>query len=83
MFEGYTSAVEVPAGGPPGRPTVRPILDAGCGTGRITEALVALRRPIIALDYSEACLRRMLARTAGAEVLTVQSDLATSPFGTA
>jgi len=80
MFEGYTNVVEVPAavrriGLPAG-----PILDAGCGTGRITEALVALGRPIIAVDYSEACLRRMMARTAGAQVLAVQSDLRCLPI---
>ncbi len=81
MFEGYTNAVEVPAavrrvGTPTG-----PILDAGCGTGRINEMLVSLGQPIIAVDYSEACLRRMLARTAGAQVLAVQSDLRTLPVG--
>lgn len=80
MFEGYTNAVEVPAavrrvGSPAG-----PILDAGCGTGRITEALTSLGRPIVAVDYSEACLRRMLARTAGAPVLAVQSDLRCLPI---
>ena len=81
MFEGYTNAVEVPAavrrvGTPTG-----PILDAGCGTGRITEALTALGRPIVAVDYSEACLRRMMARTQGAPVLAVQSDLRRLPIG--
>jgi SAM-dependent methyltransferase len=80
MFEGYTNAVEVPAAVRRVDRPSGPILDAGCGTGRITEALVALGRPIIALDYSEACLRRMLARTAGAEVLAVQSDLRRLPI---
>lgn len=80
MFEGYTNAVEVPAavrrvGSPAG-----PILDAGCGTGRITEALTSLGRPIVAVDYSEACLRRMLARTEGAAVLALQSDLRCLPI---
>jgi SAM-dependent methyltransferase len=80
MFEGYTNAVEIPTavrrvGQPQG-----PILDAGCGTGRITEALVPLGQPIVAVDYSEACLRRMLARTAGATVLGVQSDLRALPL---
>ena len=80
MFEGYTNAVEVPAavrrvGSPAG-----PILDAGCGTGRITEALTALGQPIVAVDYSEACLRRMSARTEGAPVLAVQSDLRSLPI---
>lgn len=80
MFEGYTNAVEVPAavrrvGSPAG-----PILDAGCGTGRITEALTSLGRPILAVDYSAACLRRMMARTEGAPVLAVQSDLRCLPI---
>jgi SAM-dependent methyltransferase len=80
MFEGYTNAVEVPAAvRRVGRPT-GPILDAGCGTGRITEALVKLGCPVVAVDYSEACLRRMLARTAGAPVLAVQSDLRRLPI---
>ena len=82
MFEGYTNAVEVPAavrrvGHPDGV-----VLDAGCGTGRITEALVTLGRPIVAIDYSEACLRRMLARTEGAPVLAVQSDIRRLPVKT-
>ncbi len=80
MFEGYTNAVELPAavrrvGHPDGV-----VLDAGCGTGRITAALVPLGRPIIAIDYSEACLRRMLARTEGAPVLAVQADIRRLPI---
>ncbi len=80
MYVGYTDLVEVPTvvrrlGRPFG-----PILDAGCGTGRITEALVALGQPIVAVDYSEACLRRMQKRTAGARVLAVQSDLRNLPL---
>jgi SAM-dependent methyltransferase len=75
MYVGYTDLVEVPTvvkrlGRPFG-----PILDAGCGTGRITEAVVALGQPVVAIDYSEACLRRMQKRTAGARVLPVQADL--------
>ena len=80
MFEGYTNAVEVPTGvrriGSPNGV----ILDAGCGTGRITEALVPLGQPIVAVDYSEACLRLMMKRTAGAQVLAVQSDLRALPL---
>jgi SAM-dependent methyltransferase len=80
MYVGYTDLVEVPTvvrrlGRPFG-----PILDAGCGTGRITEALVPLGQPVIAVDYSEACLRRMQQRTAGARVLAVQSDLRNLPI---
>lgn len=80
MYLGYTDRVEVPSvvrrlGRPFG-----PILDAGCGTGRITEALVPLGQPIVAVDYSEGCLRRMQQRTAGARVLAVQSDLRNLPL---
>ena len=39
-----------------------------------------LGRLIIAIDYSEACLRRMMARTTGAPVLAVQSDLRLLPI---
>jgi SAM-dependent methyltransferase len=79
MFVGYTNAVEVPTSVRRiGQPT-GPILDAGCGTGRITEELVKLGQPIVAVDYSEACLRLMLQRTAGASVLAVQSDLRVLP----
>jgi ubiquinone/menaquinone biosynthesis C-methylase UbiE len=79
MFEGYTNAVEVPTavrrvGHPEG-----PLLDAGCGTGRITEALLRLGQPVVAVDYSGACLRRMLDRTAGAPVVAVQADLRSLP----
>jgi SAM-dependent methyltransferase len=80
MFEGYTNAVEIPAAVRRIDRSAGPVLDAGCGTGRITEALVALGRPVIALDYSGACLRRMMARTAGAQVLAVQSDLRRLPI---
>ncbi|MDQ3979143.1 MAG: methyltransferase domain-containing protein [Actinomycetota bacterium] len=80
MFEGYTNAVEIPTAVKRiGRPTGT-ILDAGCGTGRITEALVPLGQPIVAIDYSEACLRLMMKRTAGATVLPVQSDLRALPL---
>ena len=79
LYAGYTDAVEVPSVmRRVGRP-VGPVLDAGCGTGRITEALVALGQPIVAVDYSDACLRRMLRRCAGARVLAVQSDLRSIP----
>ena len=79
MFEGYTNAVEVPAAVRRVDPVDGVLVDVGCGTGRITEALVALGRPIIAVDYSEACLRRMLARTEGAPVLAVHSDIRRLP----
>ena len=81
MFEGYTNAVEVPTclarlGRPAG-----PILDHGSGTGRITRALVRLGQPVVAIDYSGASLRRLVARCAGspAPVLAVQADLRRLP----
>ena len=79
LYAGYTDAVEVPSvirrvGRPEG-----PILDAGSGTGRITKALLELGQPVVAIDYSEECLRRMLQRCAGGRVLAVQSDLRSIP----
>ena len=82
MFEGYTNAVEVPAGVKRiGHPD-GPILDAGCGTGRITEALLPLGQPIVAVDYSEATIRLMQSRIKGSAVpvLAVQSDLRALPL---
>lgn len=80
MFEGYTDAVEIPtAVRRIGRPN-GPVLDAGCGTGRITQALLPLGQPILAVDYSRECLRRMLARTRGGAVLGVQADLRSLPI---
>jgi SAM-dependent methyltransferase len=82
MFEGYTNAVEVPAGVRRiGHPT-GVILDAGCGTGRITEAMLPLGQPIVAVDYSEGTIRLMQARTKGAAVpvLAIQSDLRALPL---
>ena len=82
MFEGYTNAVEVPAGV---RRVGRPagvVLDAGCGTGRITEALLPLGQPIVAMDYSEETIRLMQSRIKGTDVpvLAVQSDLRAMPL---
>lgn len=81
MFFGYTNAVEVPAGARRiGRPT-GPILDAGCGTGRITEAMLPLGQPIVAVDYSEESLRLMQDRVKASDVpvIAVQSDLRALP----
>lgn len=79
LYAGYTDAVEVPSvmrrvGRPPG-----PVLDAGCGTGRITKALEVTGQPVVAIDYSDECLRRMLRRCEGMRVLAVQSDLRSIP----
>ncbi len=82
MFEGYTNAIEVPTvvrrlGDPQG-----PIVDIGSGTGRITEALLQLGQPVVALDYSEASLRTLLKRCADAPapVLAVQADIRRLPL---
>ena len=74
MFEGYTNAVEVPTvvrrvGRPDG-----PILDHGAGSGRISEALLDLGQPVVALDYSGAMLRLAVERAKGRPLLAVQSD---------
>lgn len=82
MFEGYSNAVEVPTvvrriGRPGG-----PILDHGAGTGRITERLLGLSQPVVAVDYSAASLRLLLERCAGATspLLAVQADIRRLPF---
>lgn len=63
-----------------GRPD-GPILDHGSGTGRITQALVTLGQPVVAVDYSASCLRLLRQRLADAPVpvLTVQADLRRLP----
>lgn len=82
LFEGYTNAIEVPTvvrrlDAPDG-----PLVDIGAGTGRITEALLRLGQPVVALDYSEPSLRTLLKRCAGAAapVLAVQADVRRLPL---
>lgn len=80
MFEGYTNAVEVPTvvarlGRPNGI-----VLDHGAGTGRITERLAIMGVPVIAVDYSAASLRKLLARADGRRVLAVQADVRALPI---
>lgn len=82
MFEGYANAVEVPTvlrriGNPRA-----PILDHGAGTGRITERLLSLGQPVVAVDYSAASLAMLLERCAGtsAPLLAVQADIRRLPF---
>lgn len=84
MFEGYANAVEVPTvlrriGTPSG-----PILDHGAGTGRITERLLGLGQPVVAVDYSAASLEMLVARCAAvpdaAPLLAVQADIRRLPF---
>jgi trans-aconitate 2-methyltransferase len=57
------------------------VVDAGCGTGRVTEALLARlpRGRVVALDSSPSMLEQAQARlgTAGDRVSFVQADLAT------
>lgn len=85
MFEGYANAVEVPTvlrriGHP-----CAPILDHGAGTGRITERLLSLGQPVVAVDYSTASLAMLLERCAGASapLLAVQADIRQLPFADA
>jgi len=82
MFEGYANAVEVPTvvrriGAPRG-----PILDHGAGTGRITERLLSLGQPVVAVDYSAVSLARLLTRCKNATtpLLAVQADIRRLPF---
>lgn len=82
MFEGYANAVEVPTvvrriGSPSG-----PILDHGSGTGRITERLLTLGQPVVAVDYSAASLGVLLDRCVGASapLLAVQADIRRLPL---
>lgn len=79
LYAGYTDAVEVPSVMRRVGRLAGPVLDAGCGTGRITKALIDLGQPVVAVDYSDVCLRRMLDRCAGGRVLAVQSDLRSIP----
>ena len=74
MFGGYTDAVELPStvsriGRPDG-----PILDLAAGSGRITEDLLRLGPPVIALDYSLEMLRKLTSRCGTDRVLAVHAD---------
>lgn len=85
MFEGYANAVEVPTVlRRIGHPRA-PILDHGAGTGRITERLLSLDQPVVAVDYSTASLAMLLKRCAGASapLLAVQADIRRLPFADA
>jgi len=61
-------------GAAPGR-----LLDAGCGTGLVTEALTTLERDLLAVDFSEASLA-VLQQKALPRVHLVQADLTRLPL---
>ena len=71
----YIDRIELPAHTEPlGRPE-GPVLDLGCGPGRITEYLARqLSFPTIALDYSLESLRLLVRRCEGLAVLAVHAD---------
>ncbi len=55
MIEGYTNAVEVPtAVRRVGQPHA-PVLHVGCGTGPISEALLALGQHSLTVDCGAKC----------------------------
>ena len=75
IFDDYTNAAEVPSTVAPLAGVVGPILDHGCGTGRVTAALLeTTSQPILALDYSMEALRILEPRIAGRNVLAVHAD---------
>jgi len=62
-----------------------PILDAGCGPGRHTEALLARGRRVVALDFSLGMLQQVRDRfraSRGARVDLVRADVRALPFRT-
>jgi ubiquinone/menaquinone biosynthesis C-methylase UbiE/uncharacterized protein YbaR (Trm112 family) len=81
LWPEYADRIECPAhaeqmGAPSG-----PVLDIGCGPGRITGHLAGtLGLPTIALDYSLESLRLLAPRCAGLPVLPVHADARALPL---
>ena len=75
LWPEYADRIECPAHAEQmGRPA-GPVLDIGCGPGRITGHLARdLGLPTIALDYSLESLRLLVPRCAGLAVLPVHAD---------
>ncbi len=81
LWPEYADRIECPAhaeqmGAPAG-----PVLDIGCGPGRITAHLARdLALPTIAVDYSLESLRLLVTRCAGLPVLAVHADARRLPL---
>ena len=56
------------------------VLDAGCGTGLITQRLQSLRRFIVGVDFSEGMLKRAKERLRERNTDFVLSDIERLPF---
>jgi ubiquinone/menaquinone biosynthesis C-methylase UbiE len=56
------------------------VLDAGCGTGLITERLRGERRFVVGVDFSKGMLRRAKERLGSRDVDLVLSDVERLPF---
>jgi ubiquinone/menaquinone biosynthesis C-methylase UbiE len=71
----YIDRVELPAHTEWSVRPLGPVLDLGCGPGRITEHLArTLGHPTIGLDYSLASLKLLARRCEGLPVLAVHAD---------
>ncbi len=71
----YIDRVELPAHTEWSVRPIGPVLDVGCGPGRITEHLArTLGHPTIGLDYSLASLKLLALRCEGLPVLAVHAD---------
>jgi SAM-dependent methyltransferase len=56
------------------------VVDVGCGTGRVTEALVAAGRSVIAVDHSPEMLRVTARKVAAERVAIVRADVRRLPI---
>jgi len=75
LWPEYADRIECPAHAEQMGPTNGPVLDIGCGPGRITRYLAGeLRLPTVALDYSLESLRLLVPRVEGLPVLAVHAD---------
>ena len=63
-----------------GRPAAGTVLDAGCGTGLATLALLKWFRGVVALDYSFDSLRILRGKTESGRLSLVKADVCRLPF---
>jgi ubiquinone/menaquinone biosynthesis C-methylase UbiE len=56
------------------------VADLGCGTGRMTESLVAAGRSVIAVDHSREMLQVTARKVAGERVVIVRADVRRLPI---